>query len=97
LGNNRRPISEPSDRFFGLPIRPPFYFFFRGAILSFLLKIHSDVLSLFFISEVSLDLHLLTDEVFIPEQLKYSLSCPIWELVCYPKEHTKDAKLPILR
>jgi hypothetical protein len=28
----------------------------------------------------------LPDEIFVPEQLKYSLKCPVWQKVCYPTE-----------
>jgi hypothetical protein len=42
-------------------------------------------------SEIMVDSTLLTDDVFVPEQLKYSLVCPVWEKVCYPKEkNTKE-------
>lgn len=29
---------------------------------------------------------LLEDNVFVPEQLRYALKCPVWEKVCYPNE-----------
>lgn len=34
-------------------------------------------------SEVNTEFQLLTDEMFIPEQLSHSLECPVWEKVCY--------------
>ncbi|MGB5159331.1 outer membrane lipoprotein-sorting protein [Desulfobacterium sp. N47] len=36
------------------------------------------------ISEVDANITL-PNEIFVPEQLKYSLKCPVWQKVCYPK------------
>jgi hypothetical protein len=37
----------------------------------------------FHISEVDFNIEI-PDKIFVPEQLKYSLECPIWQKVCYP-------------
>lgn len=34
----------------------------------------------------------LSDDIFKPERLKYSATCPIWERICYPSE--KTLKMP---
>ncbi|MBU3946869.1 MAG: outer membrane lipoprotein-sorting protein [Proteobacteria bacterium] len=34
-------------------------------------------------TEIDSDIEL-PDEIFVPEQLKYSLDCPVWQKVCYP-------------
>jgi hypothetical protein len=38
------------------------------------------------ISEVDADITL-ADDIFVPEQLKYSLKCPVWQKVCYPQDN----------
>ncbi|MFH2045427.1 MAG: outer membrane lipoprotein-sorting protein [Pseudomonadota bacterium] len=35
------------------------------------------------VNELDPDIEL-PDEIFVPEQLKYSLKCPVWQKVCYP-------------
>ncbi|MBU3946868.1 MAG: outer membrane lipoprotein-sorting protein [Proteobacteria bacterium] len=39
------------------------------------------------ISEIDADITL-PNEIFVPEQLKYSLKCPVWQKVCYPQDVT---------
>lgn len=38
------------------------------------------------ITEILTDTESITDEVFVPEQLKHSLRCPVWEKICYLPE-----------
>lgn len=39
------------------------------------------------VNEIYPDIEL-PDEIFVPEQLKYSLKCPVWQKVCYPTNKT---------
>jgi hypothetical protein len=38
--------------------------------------------------KTGLDLEL-PDDIFMPERLKYSATCPIWERICYPSEQVR--------
>ncbi|MDX9786538.1 MAG: outer membrane lipoprotein-sorting protein [Desulfobacterales bacterium] len=62
---------------------------FAVPLLIRMLDLQRNTSTEFNMSEINTDSTLVNDEMFTPEQLKYSLVCPVWEKVCYPVETDK--------